>query len=284
MEVLQLYPWVWMALAALLGLQFGSFLNLLIWRLPVMLHHQWEDDVALFQGQQAPQRQRFDLFFPGSHCTHCMAPLRASELVPVLSYLWLKGRCAHCGVAVSWRYPVVEIAVALWWAWCAGHWGVSPAALAWSGFGTVLLALALIDADTMLLPDSLTLPLLWAGLILSALGWIDVQLIDSVWGAVAGYLSLWLVHAVFKLVTGKQGMGEGDFKLLAALGAWLGWLALPGTILTASLLSVLAALLMRWRGQLASDQALPFGPGLAIAGVCIAMVEPALMFSPRFIY
>ena len=279
MDLLQLYPWIWIACAALIGLQFGSFLNLLIWRLPVMLHQQWEDEVAQFQGQEVPARQNFNLFFPASHCTTCMTPLRAHELIPVLSFLWLKGRCSHCDAEVSWRYPLVELAVAVWWGWCAAHWGLTPAAVAWSGFGTVLLALALIDADTMLLPDNLTLPLLWAGLVLSALGWINVNLTDSVWGAVAGYLFLWLVHAVFKMVTGKQGMGEGDFKLLAALGAWLGWLALPGLVLMASLLGVLIALVMRWRGALASGQALPFGPSLAIAGACIACYEPALIFN-----
>ena len=284
MELLQLYPWIWISIAGLVGLQFGSFLNLLVWRLPVMLHHQWEDDVAHMQGQDTSKRAVFNLFFPGSHCTSCMAELKASELVPVLSYLWLKGRCGHCGAKVSWRYPMVEITVAAWWAWCAAHWGLSPAAMAWAGFGTVLLALALIDADTMLLPDNLTFPLLWAGLLLSALGWISVSLHDSVWGAVVGYVSLWLVQAVFKLVTGKQGMGEGDYKLLAALGAWLGWLALPAVVLVASLLGVLAALLMRMRGALSSGQALPFGPYLAIAGVCMAVFEPALMFSHRFVY
>ena len=284
MELLRNNPWIWIAFAALLGLQFGSFLNLLIWRLPVMLHKEWETDAAHFLGHETSPPQPFNLFFPGSHCTSCMTPLRKRELVPVLSYLVLKGRCAHCGVHVSWRYPLVELAVAAWWAWCASHWGMSPAALAWSVFGMVLLALALIDSDTMLLPDNLTLPLLWAGMLLSAMGWIGVSLNDSVWGAVAGYVSLWLVHAVFKLITGKQGMGAGDFKLLAALGAWLGWLALPGVVLAASLLGVLAAVLMRMRGELSSGQAIPFGPCLAIAGVCIAVFEPALMFSHRFIY
>lgn len=212
-----------------------------------------------------------------------MTPLRAIDLIPVLSYVWLKGRCAHCGARVSWRYPVVEMAVAAWWAWCAAHWGFTPAAGAWACYGTVLMALALIDADTMLLPDNLTLPLLWAGLVLSALGWIHVPLIDSVWGAVAGYVSLWLVNKIFKLITGKQGMGEGDFKLLAALGAWLGWLALPGAVLLASLMGLLAVSWMRWQGRLKAGQALPFGPGLAIAGACLAVFEPVLMFSPQFI-
>jgi leader peptidase (prepilin peptidase)/N-methyltransferase len=284
MDMLQTYPWLWTAIAAFFGLQFGSFLNLLIWRLPVMLHQQWEDEVAEFQGHEAKPRPVFNLFFPGSHCTSCKTPLRARDLVPVLSFIWLKGHCGHCHAKVSWRYPLVELAVAAWWAWCAANWGFSAAAVAWAGFGTVLLALALIDADTMLLPDNLTLPLLWAGLLLSAWGFISVNLHDSVWGAVAGYLSLWLVQAVFKLVTGKQGMGEGDFKLLAALGAWLGWLALPGVVLLASLLGVLGAGWMRWRGALASGQPLPFGPCLAVAGACIASAEPALMFSHRFVY
>lgn len=284
MELLQTCPWIWISCATFIGLQFGSFLNLLIWRLPIMLHHQWEDEVAEFQGHQSKPRPAFNLWFPASHCTSCKTPLRARDLIPVLSFLWLKARCGHCGAPVSWRYPLVELAMAAWWAWCASHWGFSVTSLAWSGFGMVLLALAMIDADTMLLPDNLTLPLLWAGLLMSAWGWISVSLHDSVLGAAAGYMSLWLVQAVFKLVTGKQGMGEGDFKLLAALGAWLGWLSLPAVVLVASLLGVLAAVFMRLRGVLAPGQALPFGPCLAFAGACIAVLEPALMFSHRFVY
>ena len=273
MELLQTYPLLWILLAALVGLQIGSFLNLLIWRLPQMMQNEWADEVTRFQGQEPPARDVFNLFLPRSHCTTCKTTLGASELVPVLSFLWLKARCRHCQASVSWRYPLVELAVAAWWAWSAAHGGVSPAALAWAGFGTVLLALAFIDADTMLLPDVLTQPLMWSGLILSAWGLTGLSLGDSFWGAVAGYLSLWLVHAVFKMITGKQGMGQGDFKLLAALGAWLGWMALPVLLLIASLLGVIVALGMRWRGSLQAGEPLPFGPYLVFAGMLCAMKD-----------
>jgi leader peptidase (prepilin peptidase)/N-methyltransferase len=282
MDLLQNHPVLWMSVAALLGLQFGSFLNVVVWRLPVMMQREWEAEVAQAAGQ-AHEQAVFNLSTPGSHCTSCMTPLRARDLVPVLSYLWLKGRCGHCGAQVSMRYPLVELAVAAMWAFCASHWGLSFEALAWAGFGTVLLALALIDLDTMLLPDALTQPLLWVGLMVSALGLTQVNLQDSFWGAVAGYGFLWLVQAVFGMVTGKQGMGAGDFKLLAALGAWLGWLALPGVVLMSSLLAVVMALVMRFRGSLASGQAFPFGPYLAFAGVWTAAFEPMAMFTQPFI-
>jgi len=273
MELFQTYPLLWIVLAALVGLQIGSFLNLLIWRLPQMMQNDWADEVARFQGQDPPARDVFNLFVPRSHCTHCKTSLGVSELVPVLSFLWLKARCRHCQAIVSWRYPLVELAVAAWWAWSAAQGGVSLAALAWAGFGTVLLALAFIDADTMLLPDALTQPLIWLGLILSAWGLTGLSLSDSLWGAVAGYVCLWLVHAVFKMVTGKQGMGQGDFKLLAALGAWLGWMVLPMLLLMASLLGVFVALGMRWRGSLQAGEPLPFGPYLVFAGMLCAMVD-----------
>jgi len=273
MELFQTYPPMWILLAALVGLQIGSFLNLLIWRLPQMMQNEWADEVLRFQGQEPPVRDVFNLFLPRSHCTSCKTTLGVSELVPVLSFLWLKARCRHCQVSVSWRYPLVELAVAAWWAWSAAQGGVSGAALAWAGFGTVLLALAFIDADTMLLPDVLTQPLIWSGLILSAWGLTGLSLSDSLWGAVAGYVCLWSVHTVFKLITGKQGMGEGDFKLLAALGAWLGWMALPVLLLIASLLGVCVALFMRWRGSLQAGEPLPFGPYLVFAGLLCAMAD-----------
>ena len=274
MELLQTYPLVGIALAALLGLQIGSFLNLLIWRLPRMMQNDWEDEVMQFQGQDPPSRAVFNLFFPPSHCTTCQTTLVVSELVPVLSFLWLKARCGHCQASVSWRYPLVELAVAAWWGWAAAaHGGLTASALAWAGFGTVLLALAFIDADTMLLPDVLTQPLMWSGLMLSAWGLTGLGLADSFWAAVAGYVSLWTVHAVFKMVTGKQGMGQGDFKLLAALGAWLGWMALPMVLLVASLLGVFVALGMRWRGSLQAGEPLPFGPYLVFAGMLCAVAD-----------
>ena len=196
----------------------------------------------------------------------------------MLSYLWLKGKCAHCGVAVSVRYPLVELAVALLWGFCAWRWGFSIEALAWAGFGSVLVTLALIDADTMLLPDSLTLPLLWAGILCASFGVIQLPLLQSVWGAAAGYGVLWTVQTVFKLITGKQGMGEGDYKLLAALGAWLGWQALPWLVLGASLLGLLFAAVLMWRGQYQKDQQIPLGPSLALAGAVLALWQPGAVW------
>ncbi len=260
-------------LAVLLGLQVGSFLNVVVWRLPLMLQQQWELECAELNGLSTESKPVFNLMTPGSHCPTCQTPLRLSDLIPVWSYVWRKGPCAHCGVGVSVRYPLVEIAVAVVWGLCATRWGVSWEAVAWAGFATVLIALALIDADTMLLPDSLTLPLVWAGVLCASLGVIHLPLMHSVWGAAAGYGVLWSIQAVFKRLTGKQGMGAGDFKLLAALGAWLGWIALPVVVLIASVLGVLVALVMRWRGSLQAGEPLPFGPYLVLAGLVIATVD-----------
>ena len=270
-QALQTKPGLWPVLAGLTGLLIGSFLNLLVWRLPQMMQREWEQQCAELQGQTVADLPVFNLATPGSHCTLCRTPLRARDLVPVLSFVFLKGRCAHCQAKVSWRYPLVESAVALLWAFCAWHWGVGWGALAWAGFATTLLALALIDADTMLLPDSLTLPLMWAGILLASAGVINLSLEQSVWGAALGYAVLWLVQTVFGAVTGKQGMGEGDYKLLAALGAWLGWMALPAVVLVASVSGVLLALLWRWRGSLQAGQPMPFGPQLAAAGAASAV-------------
>ena len=273
MELLLSHPYLGIVLAALLGLQVGSFLNVVVWRLPLMMQRQWETECAQLQGASSEEAEAFNLSTPRSHCPACKTPLRATDLIPVLSYLWLKGKCGHCGVAVSLRYPLVELAVALVWGFCALRWGFSVEALAWAGFGSMLLALALIDADTMLLPDSLTLPLLWAGILCASMGVIELPLLQSVWGAAAGYGVLWLVQTVFKLITGKQGMGEGDYKLLAALGAWLGWMVLPMVVLIASLLGVIVALAMRWRGSLKAGEPLPFGPYLVLAGLVCAAVD-----------
>jgi leader peptidase (prepilin peptidase)/N-methyltransferase len=274
MDTLFPHPYLVCIVAALMGLQLGSFLNVVVWRLPLMMQRQWEAECAELQGAtNEPAQEPFNLSAPRSHCPACKTPLRAADLVPVLSYLWLRGKCAHCGVAVSVRYPLVELAVALLWGICAWRWGFSVEALAWAGFGSVLLALALIDADTMLLPDSLTLPLLWAGILCASFGVIQLPLLQSVWGAAAGYGVLWAVQAVFKLITGKQGMGEGDYKLLAALGAWLGWMVLPMVVLIASLLGVVLALGMRWRGSLKVGEPLPFGPYLVVAGLVCATVD-----------
>ncbi len=272
MDILFDHAYLGIVVAMLLGLQVGSFLNVVVWRLPLMMQHQWEAECAQVQGQASEPQAVFNLSTPRSHCPDCKTPLGFTDLIPVLSYLRLKGQCAHCGATVSVRYPLIEIAVALLWGACAMRWGVSWEAFAWAGFTTVLLALALIDADTMLLPDSLTLPLIWAGVLCASLGVIQLSLLQSVWGAALGYGVLWSVHMTFQLFTGKQGMGAGDFKLLAALGAWLGWMALPIVVLIASLLGVVVALLMRWRGSLQAGEPLPFGPCLVVAAwVCTAV-------------
>ena len=260
--------------AALVGLQLGSFLNVVVWRLPRMLEREWQTASTSVDPMGGAV---FNLSTPRSHCPHCQTPLRWRDLVPVLSYLCLRGRCAHCATPISVRYLLVELAVGLVWGLCAWHWGASLTALAWAGFFTTLLALALMDADTMLLPDALTLPLMWAGLIAANLGWIGVSLTDALWGAVAGYLSLWAVYQVFLRLTGKHGLGGGDFKLLAALGAWLGWQVLPWLVLGASLLGLVLAALLMWRGKYQKDQHIPLGPSLALAGAVLALWEPGAM-------
>ncbi|MDR2327197.1 MAG: prepilin peptidase [Acidovorax sp.] len=263
-------------LAALFGLVIGSFLNVVIWRLPRMLELQWAAEGAqaadaLAAPSGLPLPARLSLSTPGSHCPHCGHGIRWRHNIPVLSYLALRGRCADCHAGISLRYPLVELATAAWFAFCIAYWGASPMALAYCAWGATLLTLALIDWDTTLLPDCLTLPLLGAGLLASALHGIPVSLADAAWGAAGGYLSLWLVYWVFKLATGKEGMGYGDFKLFAALGAWLGWQALVPTILIASVFGLIAGLVMQITSGLREGGYIPFGPFLAGAG-CAALV------------
>jgi leader peptidase (prepilin peptidase)/N-methyltransferase len=277
MDVFDNLPWAWPLVAGLVGLQIGSFINLLVWRLPQMMQHQWQREFALAHQQQDPALPVFNLAMPRSHCTTCHTPLRVRDLVPVLSYLWLKGRCGFCEAKVSWRYPLVETVVALLWAACAWYAGMSATALAWALCATVLIALALIDADTMLLPDSLTLPLMWGGMLSASLGWIQLSLEQSVWGAALGYGLLWSVQAVFGWFTGKQGMGEGDFKLLAALGAWLGWTALPTLVLLASVSGVVFAIYKRLKGRMKAGEPLPFGPHLVLGAGLFKVFLPLNM-------
>lgn len=270
---------VWMALApyaalvgGLLGLVLGSFLNVVIHRLPKILERQWQEDAASHLAAESPvstapahPTPRLNLATPASHCPHCQHVLRWWENLPILSYLWLQGRCSACHAPIGWRYPAIELFTALAWAACFNHWGLNGTACAWSGLVATLVALAVIDWDTTLLPDPLTLPLVWAGLIVSALGLSDLPLNDALWGAVAGYLFLWSVYWLFKLCTGKEGMGYGDFKLFAALGAWFGWQALIPLILLASLSGIAVGLLLQSRQQLREHHYIPFGPFLALA-------------------
>lgn len=245
--------------ASLVGLAVGSFLNVLIHRLPRMIEQ------AMLPPDTEPARA-LNLAFPSSHCPACLHPIAWHDNIPLLGFVLLRGRCRHCGTAISWQYPLVELATAALfvWAWLA-H-GNTPSAIAWAGFAATLLALAVIDARTTWLPDALTQPLTWAGLIASALGWTGVGLDAAVAGAVAGYLSLWLVYWSYRLCTGQEGMGHGDFKLMAALGAWFGWQALLAVLLMASLSALAFALWQLQRRRLAANRAIAFGPFLALAG------------------
>ena len=254
------------AFAGVLGLLVGSFLNVVIYRLPQMLERQWAADCAGLDGTEVPGAEPFNLMVPRSRCQQCGHAIRWYENVPVLSYAFLRGRCSACSTPISLRYPAVELATGLLFAWCVwrmpGQWG----ALAWCGFSAALLALALIDWDTTLLPDDVTLPLLWAGLLAAILGFTGVTLTASVLGAVAGYLSLWGIYWLFKFTTGKEGMGYGDFKLFAALGAWFGWQALVPMVLMASVIGVIVGVALKFNNGLREGGYVPFGPFLAGAG------------------
>lgn len=265
-ELFALYPLAFVFTALLLGLVVGSFLNVLIWRLPKMLERDWRQqahDVLGLPGE-TPQ-PTYNLMLPHSECPHCAHRIRAWENIPLLSYLWLRGRCSACAAPISKRYPLTELACGLLSAFIAWHFGFGwPACLlivlTWG-----LLAMSLIDTEHQLLPDVLVLPLLWLGLIVNSFG-LFVPLHDALWGAVAGYLALWSVFWLFKLLTGKDGIGHGDFKLLALLGAWGGWQILPLTILLSSLVgAIIGVVLLRLREQKSSTP-IPFGPYLAIAG------------------
>jgi leader peptidase (prepilin peptidase) / N-methyltransferase len=271
-------------LLGLLGLLVGSFINVVVTRLPRMMERRWAAECAEAvpvpsTGQDsaahpAVEAAAFNLMQPRSHCPHCGHAIRWFENIPVLSYLALRGVCSQCAAPISPRYPAVEIISALLFAWCGWRWGVTVEALSWSAFAVALVALACIDWDTTLLPDDITLPLLWAGLCAAALGITGTALDAALWGAVAGYLSLWLLYWAFKLLTGKEGMGYGDFKLLAALGAWLGWQALVPVILMASLIGAAVGLGMKALGQLREGQYIPFGPFLALAGLTAMVFGP----------
>ena len=252
----------------LLGLVLGSFANVVIYRLPRMLERAWAepDSHAI--------RPAWNLAVPASHCPHCGTPLRWRHNLPLLGFALLRGRCAHCHHPIGWRYPLIEAAGGLLGAWCCWRYGLSAPALAWTGFGLTLLCLAVIDWDTTLLPDVLTQPLTWAGLIAAALGWSGQSLTLALWGAVGGYGLLWSVATGFRLMTGKDGMGQGDFKLLAALGAWLGPWAGLSLILIASLSGLLAGLMLRQRGRLREGLYLPFGPFLVLAGLWVMVAGP----------
>jgi leader peptidase (prepilin peptidase) / N-methyltransferase len=263
---------------ALLGLFIGSFLNVVIYRLPKMLEAQWaaECQQLVNPEQELLDPPRFNLMVPRSACPHCGHQIRWYENIPVVSYLVLGGKCSSCKTKISIRYPAVEVLTAALYAYCAVRWGWSWQTAAWCAFCTALVALTFIDWDTTLLPDDITLPLVWLGLIVAALRLnTDVTLVNALWGAVAGYISLWSVYWLFKLVTGKEGMGYGDFKLFAALGAWFGWQALIPMILLASVIGAIVGIAMKFNSALREGGYVPFGPFLAGAGVVALIFGPA---------
>jgi leader peptidase (prepilin peptidase)/N-methyltransferase len=285
-----LQPWA----LAILGLCVGSFLNVVAHRWPLMMERQWWGEVAQQLGdgesfqrsfgrpppewagqtsealsQQLDRLTPLGLSRPASRCPACGHVIRWYENIPVLSWMALRGKCSACGTRISMRYPFVEVVCAALFAGVAWRFGAVPAAWAWCAFAAVLLALSLIDWDTTVLPDDLTLPLLWAGLSLAAFGLTGISLSDALWGAVLGYGSLWAVYWVFKLVTGKEGMGYGDFKLLAALGAWLGWQAILPIVLMASLIGACVGLGMKAASSLREGRYVPFGPFLAGGGMVV---------------
>ena len=286
-----LEPWLLAGLAGFVGLLVGSFLNVVIYRLPKMLERQWAAEAAQYAADMGatdlgvglagvqPTAEVFNLWVPRSRCPSCGHPVGAHENIPVLSYLFLRGRCSSCAAPISTRYPVIELATAALFFFCVHRWGATLTGLAWCGFSAVLVTLAMIDWDTTLLPDDLTLPLLWAGLLGAALQWIQVPLFDSVLGAAAGYLSLWTVYWGFKLATGKDGMGFGDFKLYAALGAWFGWQALVPLILLASVVGAVVGIAMKFSSGLREGGYIPFGPFLVGAGLIAMVFGPQTVLS-----
>jgi len=292
------------ALAGVLGLLVGSFLNVVVYRTPVMMYRQWLNDAvgnlarvegipslwSLVFGPKAstpPALEAaadeaaktldalppFNLSRPASRCGHCGAPIRFYQNVPVLSYLFLRGRCASCGVRISPRYPIVELVTGALFALCAWRFGIGLTGALWAAFAALLICQFLIDLDTQYLPDSLNYILLWLGLIGAAAGLTGVSLASAVWGAVFGYLGLWLIYHAYRLATGKEGMGYGDFKLLAALGAWLGADYLIAIVLVSSLVGAVLGSIMLVAGRLAHKNIpIAFGPFLAGAGlVCLAL-------------
>jgi len=255
------------AVLALLGLLIGSFLNVVIHRMPLMMERGWRIDSAELLEVEIPETPEITLSTPRSRCPACGHQIRWYENIPVVSWLVLSGKCSACKAPISLRYPAIEVLTAALFAGVGMHFGAHPTTLLWCGLVATIIALAFIDLDTSFLPDDLTLPLMWAGIVSAALGWIPVTLAASVGGAVAGYLSLWFVFHAYRLIRGKEGMGAGDFKLLAALGAWMGWQAVPSIILLSSAVGAIVGIALIVFRQHDREVPIPFGPYLAGGGV-----------------
>jgi leader peptidase (prepilin peptidase) / N-methyltransferase len=273
----------WM-IAASAGLVIGSFLNVVIHRMPLMLQAQWRrEEDSLTQTQlEDSSAQTYHLAWPGSHCPHCSTALRWYENIPLISYAWLRGRCRHCDQHISWQYPIVELLSMGAALLCFTRHGWTAEAIAWFVFLGTLLCLAWIDWQTQLLPDNLTLPLAWLGLIAAERQWIGLSLNDAVWGCVAGYLSLYGINALFRSIKGQAGMGHGDFKMLAALGAWWGWQNLPFLVLLASVCGILHALIGVKFFARKPNEPIAFGPWLATAGAAPLLWPSALNGSLKY--
>ena len=256
---------------AVFGLAIGSFLNVVIHRLPRMMENEWRAQCAeLSSGEPAAAGAAYNLVVPRSHCPHCSTPLRVRDNIPLVSWIALGGKCGHCGTKISSRYPIVEALTGVLSALVAWRFGMTTTTLLALFFTWTLVALTFIDADTTLLPDDLTLPLLWLGLGANVVGTF-VPLKDAVVGAMAGYLILWSIYWLFKLATGKEGMGYGDFKLLAALGAWMGWKALLPVVLLSSLVGAFVGIILIILARRGREIPIPFGPYLAAAGFIVMM-------------
>ena len=268
MEFFDTAPWALSLLTGLLGLVIGSFLNVVIHRLPIMLERDWRRECQMFLGletESPASTEPFNLAVPGSQCPYCSKPISALENIPVLSYLWLKGRCSGCHASIPLRYPAIELLTALLSFAVAYRFGATVQMVAALGLTWCLVALSGIDIDRQLLPDVITLPMLWLGLLLSVFG-LFTDSTASILGAVAGYMALWLIYQTFKRLTGKEGMGYGDFKLLALLGAWLGWSALPLIVILSSVVGAVSGILMMLLLRHDHRMPIPFGPYLAAAG------------------
>lgn len=266
LELLQSSPGAFVSVCTLLGLMVGSFLNVVIHRLPKMMEIGWLQQCAELRGEQPAETPRYNLLVPRSSCPHCNHAIGAFENIPVLSYLLLRGKCKGCGARISPRYPIIEIVSGMLCGYAAWHFGFG-----WMAAGALLLiwallALTAIDFDTQLLPDDITLTLLWLGLLFNSLG-TYTDLHSAVLGAIFGYLALWSVYWLFKLVTGKEGMGYGDFKLLAALGAWMGWQLLPLIIISSSLVGAVVGITLIAVTKHGRNIPIPFGPYLAGGGL-----------------
>ena len=265
------FPWV----CLILGLAVGSFLNVVIHRLPMMMEREWQEQCAQLRGEPAPSAESTNLIVPRSRCPACGHAITALENIPLLSYAWLRGKCSACGVRIGWRYPLVELLAGIAGIYCAWRYGFGLAAFAAMLFLWAVIAAGFIDVDTQLLPDSITLALLWTGLLVNV-GGTFTDLKSAVIGAAAGYLSLWLVYWLFKLATGKEGMGFGDFKLLAAIGGWTGWQMLPLVILLSSFVGAIVGILLMVLARHGRSVPIPFGPYLAVAGVVALFWGPQI--------